>query len=125
MAKGSGGVGKSKGKASVSGAVTKAVAAAAPKFGPADITAENLAAVAKTLPDSAKFGRNQYFLGPLLEKFGTTPQAQQQKLMSLYMSDKVTLSRADLVEAMSPKMVSSSEIARPGTNATYHLIEFN
>jgi hypothetical protein len=61
------------------------------------------------------------FLAPLLARFGTTPQAARNDLIRLFQSDQITLSRADLVEAMDPAMVKASEIQGPGS-ARFHFL---
>ncbi len=91
-----------------------------PSRRPLEITAANLYAEAAKLPASARFHR-QTFLGPLLERFGTTPQRAKAQLWKLFQNDEITLSRADLVEAMNPALVRSSEIEHHG--ARFHLLE--
>lgn len=92
--------------------------AEAPAHYPA-ITAANLYREAATLPASARFHR-AVFLGPLLERFGTTPQAAAAQLWRLHQDEEITLSRADLVDAMDPALVRASEIERSG--ARFHLL---
>jgi hypothetical protein len=82
------------------------------------LTAANLRREAQELPASARF-HGAVFLGPLLARFGTTPQAAAAQLMRLYQGDEITLSRADLVDAMDPELVRSSEIEKSG--ARFHL----
>ncbi len=120
MAKGSGGVGKKSG--SVSGSVAKPAAPAAP-MAPRPVTVENLRAAAQTLTDGDKW-RGRVFLGPLLKAMGTTPQAAEKQLLALHQAGKITLSRADLVEAMGPAMVKASEISHP-TGARFHFLSFD
>jgi hypothetical protein len=85
-----------------------------------DITGPALYAEAAKLPKSARFGSG-VFLGPLLARFGTTPQAVSRDLIRLHQDDQITLSRADLVEAMDPAMVKASEIQGPGS-VRFHLL---
>jgi hypothetical protein len=84
------------------------------------ITGPALYAEAAKLPKSARFGSG-VFLGPLLARFGTTPQAVSRDLIRLHQDDQITLSRADLVEAMDPAMVKASEIQGPG-GVRFHLL---
>jgi len=90
-----------------------------PSRQPLEITAANLYAEATKLPAAARFHR-QVFLGPLLERFGTTPQRAKAKLWELHQNDEIELSRADLVDAMNPALVRSSEIEHHG--ARFHLL---
>lgn len=92
--------------------------AEAPAHYPA-LTAANLYREAAALPASARFHR-AVFLGPLLQRFGTTAKAAAPELWRLFQNDEITLSRADLVDAMDPELVRSSEIEKHG--ARFHLL---
>lgn len=86
-----------------------------------EITAANLYSEAAQLPASARFHDN-VFLAPLLARFGTTPQAARDTLARLHRLDEITLSRADLVDAMNPALVKSSTITAPGSSYEWHFL---
>lgn len=83
------------------------------------LTGPNLYAEAAKVPASGRF-HSQVFLAPLLERFGTTPQAARQKLLDLHRAEEIVLSRADLVDAMDPDLVRRSAIDIG--NYTYHFL---
>lgn len=74
-------------------------------------------------PNLPRFGEHKVFLGPLLARFGTTPQAAAAELVRWQQAGKLTLSRADLVAAMPAELVASSEFSPPGfPSVTYHFL---
>ena len=92
----------------------------APAPAPLELTASNLLEVAENLPASAKYHGRNVFLWPLLQRFGLTPQEAKPALMKMHQNDEITLTRADLVEAMDPEMVRRSEVSHSG--ARFHFL---
>jgi len=74
-----------------------------------ELTGPNLYAEAAKVPASGRWHSN-VFLAPLLERFGTTPQAARARLLELHRSDEIELRRAELVDSMNPDLVRRSAI---------------
>lgn len=110
MAKGSGGVGKSAGKASVGGgAAAKAPAktlatASLAEFGAA-VTAQ-----AKTLPKERGLVPISQVYGTMAERTGMTLPEFKARLVEAFRADKVDLARQELLTEYSPARMKSSEV---------------
>lgn len=108
-------------------AVVKAVAGAFPESlatrrasvpppsrrGGAELTAKALYDEAAKLRPPARW-HSHVFLGPLLERFGTTPQQAKSQLLALHRSGEIVLTRADLVDVLPPDLVRSSALDAGG-----------
>jgi hypothetical protein len=101
-------------------AKTKRGAKPAPAPARLELNAANLLAVADALPASAKYHHRNVFLWPLLQRFGLTPQEAKSALIKMHQNEEITLTRADLVEAMDPELVRRSEISHSG--ARFHFL---
>lgn len=67
---------------------------------------------------------DRVFIGGVLDQLpAETREAVRAALPSLQKKGALKMSRADLVGAMDPAMVKSSEVVRPGTQAKFHLID--
>jgi hypothetical protein len=93
---------------------------------PADLTrfAERVQEAARISP-SGRFGDNKVFLSHVWKQYqgrgnGMTREEFDRLLVEANRQNLLTLSRADLVSAMSPEDVHSSEIRLP--NSTFHFI---
>lgn len=87
-----------------------------------EITAANLYSEAAKLPASSTF-HGLAFLAPLLERFGTTPQAARSVLVELHRDGEITLRRLDLVDAVkNHDMVRDSAITAPGSTYEWHML---
>lgn len=83
------------------------------------LTAAALYSEAAKLTGPARYGEKT-FLGPLLARFGTTPQREAALLAEWQRSGRISLSRADLISAMDRATVRSSEVTHGGV--TWHML---
>lgn len=92
-------------------------------------TIEKILAAARA-PGTSRFGEGKAFIGSVWQRLSTDPDVCElgetgfkRLLVEAHQRGELTLSRADLVSAMDPKDVATSETRH--LNATYHFIQIN
>lgn len=85
------------------------------------LTGDDLYRVAAKVPKWGRF-HSKVFLFPVLAEFGLTPQEARARLLELHRNDEITLTRADLVDAMNSELVRLSEIDAGVAGARFHFL---
>jgi hypothetical protein len=75
---------------------------------------------ASWLPPSAWYGR-KVFLAPLAHEMNIPMEEFERTVIRMHQAGIIELSRADMVQAMDPRLVRASEVHPPGmSDVTYH-----